>query len=259
MKIDRVILTSNNHPNYYHFWNIVSKIYKENFNIIPTLIWFGKEEEFNDLDLDKTYGEVIFQDPHPNYQVGWQTTWGLFYFTKFFEDEVCLTMGIDQIPLSNFFVKDLIENIDSEKYVTLIDDAYNTHWTLDNGVSPSAYHIGKGKTFNKIYNFEDDFFSEVEKVYKTKDAFWSTGEDKWGIDESYSSKKMRNYENRNEIISLSKFKLLQQKRIDCYRNLEPKYDLNLLANGFYSEIHLCRPYTNHKEYIDNLTNKIPIY
>ena len=44
MKIDRVILTSNNNENYYHFWNIVSKIYKINFNITPTLIWFGNEE-----------------------------------------------------------------------------------------------------------------------------------------------------------------------------------------------------------------------
>ena len=82
--------------------------YKENFNITPTLIWFDEESKFNELGLSKEYGDVIFQKPHPGYQVPWQTTWGLFYFTKFFKDEVCMTMGIDQIPLSTMFVKDLI-------------------------------------------------------------------------------------------------------------------------------------------------------
>jgi hypothetical protein len=257
MKIDRVILSSNNNPNYYHFWNIVSEIYKTRFNIIPTLVWFNDESDFKKLKLSDKYGDIIFQKPNPKYQTGWQTTWALFYFTKFFKNEVCLTMGIDQIPLSNIFVKDLISEIDNNKYVTLIDDAYNTHWTLENGVSPSAYHIGNGTIFNEIYGFEDNFFDETDKVYLSKDAFWSVGEDKWGIDESYSSKKMRQYNKKENIESLSNFKLLRDRRIDCHRNLEPKYELNLLKEGFYSEIHLCRPYTNHKEYIDNLIKEIP--
>jgi hypothetical protein len=259
MKIDRVILTSNNNENYYHFWNIVSKIYKINFNITPTLIWFGNEEEIETLGLSKEYGDIICQKPHEEYQVPWQTTWGLFYFTKFFKDEVCLTIGIDEIPLSKMFINDLIEEIDDDLYVTLIDDAYPTHWTIDDGVSPSAYHIAKGKTFDEIYNFEEDFFLEVEKVYQSKDSFWSSGEDKWGIDESYSSKKMRNFKNRDLIKSIGHFGLLKDRRIDCNRDQEPKYDVDLMQNGHYSEIHLCRPYTKHTDYIDKLINLIPKY
>jgi hypothetical protein len=256
MKIDRVILTSNNNPNYYPFWNLVSKIYLEVFNIKPTLIWFSEERYLTDLNISDKYGDIIVQKPHPNFQVPWQTTWGLFYFTKFFKNEICLTIGIDEIPLSSLFIKDLILDIDDNKYVTLIDDAYNTHWSLEKGVSPSAYHIAKGSTFNDIYKFETDFFSEVEKVYKSGDAFWSNGEDKWGIDESYSSNKMRNYKNSETIKSLGKFDLLRSRRIDCYRNLEPQYDIELLLKGFYSEIHLCRPYDNHKKYIDKLVDDL---
>ena len=37
MKIDYVILGSNTNPYYLDFWPIVSKIWKENFNIIPIL------------------------------------------------------------------------------------------------------------------------------------------------------------------------------------------------------------------------------
>ena len=103
------------------------------------------------------------------------------------------------------------------------------------------------------------FFLEIEKVYQSKDSFYSNGEDKWGIDESYSSKKMRAFKNRNLIKSLGHFGMLVNRRIDCNRNKEPNYDVDLMKNGHYSEIHLCRPYTNHINYIDTLIKQIPKY
>jgi len=45
MKIDRVILSVDNNPTYRVFWNIVSKIWKEKFNINPTLFFHGTEKE----------------------------------------------------------------------------------------------------------------------------------------------------------------------------------------------------------------------
>ena len=45
MKIDRVILSVNNNPTYTVFWNIVSKIWKEKFNIIM------KKASFDELNL----------------------------------------------------------------------------------------------------------------------------------------------------------------------------------------------------------------
>ena len=50
MKIDRVLLASNDNINYYPFWNPLSKVYKENFNITPTLIWLGNEDDIDRLD-----------------------------------------------------------------------------------------------------------------------------------------------------------------------------------------------------------------
>ena len=45
MKIDRVILVLNNNPTYTHFWKVVSKVWKNNFNIKPTLIFNGTQKE----------------------------------------------------------------------------------------------------------------------------------------------------------------------------------------------------------------------
>ena len=111
MKIDRVILASNENINYYPFWNPLSKVYKENFKIEPTLIWFGEESDIDRLGLSTEYGNIIVQTPHPNYKVGWQTTWSLFYYTKFFPGETITTMGIDQVPLSDIFLRQLVEDV----------------------------------------------------------------------------------------------------------------------------------------------------
>ena len=44
MKINYVLMGSNQNPMYLDFWPIVSKIWKENFNIIPVLGLIGNEE-----------------------------------------------------------------------------------------------------------------------------------------------------------------------------------------------------------------------
>ena len=269
MKIDRVLLASNDNINYYPFWNPLSKVYKENFNITPTLIWLGNEDDIDRLGLSREYGDIIVQNPHESYSVGWQTTWSLFYFTKFFPEETLTIMGIDQVPLSDLFLKKMIENCEDDEYVMLIDDAYlPIYWENPNGTSPSAYHIAKGKTFDKVYSFESDFLKDVEKLYNTpverdydpRDAFWSSGEEKWGMDESYTSKKLREYKiSGGNVNALGKFSLLRERRIECYRNQETSYDDNLLVGGYYSESHLCRPYTNHANYIDRMFSLISKY
>ena len=51
MKVDRVILASNKNPMYYDFWNQLSFTYKEKFGIKPTLIFFGTQEELDEINL----------------------------------------------------------------------------------------------------------------------------------------------------------------------------------------------------------------
>ena len=269
MEINRVILASNENINYYPFWNPLSKVYKKNFNIIPTLIWFGDESDIERLGLSREHGDIVVQEPNIKYTIGWQTTWSLFYHTKFYPDETLIIMGIDQVPLSDIVLKQLVKDSHDSEYVMIIDDAYKPlYWENTNGSSPSSYHIAKGSIFNSVYNFENDFNSEIDKVYNTPIEvdynpnwnFWKSGEEKWGIDETYSSKKLREYKkNGGNIKCHSKFDLLKTRRIECYRTMETKYDDNLLTTGFYSESHLCRPYTNHKSYIDRMLSLIPKY
>lgn len=258
MKIDRVILSSNFNPLYCDFWNPIAKVYRDKFGIKPTLVWLGTMDELVNANIDTSLGDVIIQPYHPEYHVGWQSTWALFWATQFYKDETCLIIGIDQLPLSNMFYKEMIEDINGDAYCMLIADAYLPHhWTKEKSASPSSYHIAKGSTFFKVHNFEVDFFKETEKLYKSGvHGFWDEGESRWGIDESWSSINLRNSKDV-EIVSLNNFGLLCQRRIECERHIEADYDISKIKEGFYSEAHLCRPYMNHKAYIDRLCDVIP--
>lgn len=261
MKVDRVILSSNLNPMYYDFWNIVSKIYRENFGIIPTLVFFGTEEDVKRIGLSTEYGEILYEKEIPNIP-NWQFTWALFYATKYFKNETCLIMGIDHIPLGTYFIKDLIEKIDDYKYVMMVDNHYSFSGQKSNdwdtgGYCQSSYHIAKGSTFNQFYNFEDSFESEINKVNNSKvTPMWGNG---WGMDEAYSSKILYEYPNRNRIVGLKKAFEYSLRRIDCVRNNEVKYDVNLMKNNFYIDCHSVRPISNHVEYIQEMIKNIPSY
>jgi hypothetical protein len=261
MKVERVILATNNNPLYYDFWNNLSFTYKKKFGVEPTLIFFGTEEELETLNLSKEHGTIIVQKPVPDIQP-WQYTWGLFYFTKMFEDDVCAIMGIDQIPMGTYFLKDVIKDVPEDNYVMLIDDQYKMEgkskftW-YENGYSPSAYHIAKGSTFYDIYDFEDTFEEEIMKL-QNMDIVTMWG-DKWGMDESYSCRTLMKYPYKRRISALSKSSDFLKRRVDCYRNMEAPYNQVLLKNNFYIECHACRPYSEHTEYLDTMFNSIPYF
>lgn len=259
MKIERVILVSNNNPLYYDFWNNLSKTYKTKFGINPTLVFFGTQDQVDDAKLSTEYGEIIVQSEIQNI-LPWQYTWALFYFTKYYKNEVCAVMGIDQIPLGTYFLKDVILDIPENNYVMLIDNQYTLEhkhpkkWD-EGGFSPSAYHIAKGETFDDVYKFEDSFESEIRKIDSLNiKTMWG---EKWGTDEAYSCNKLNSFEDRSRISDLSLALEFLNRRIDCHRHNEVSYDVSKLNNNFFIECHACRPYSNHKTYLDNLFNNIP--
>jgi hypothetical protein len=254
MKIDKVILSTNNNKTYTGFWNQLSKLYKLKFGIHPVLIFMGTKEELDNSELSSEYGQIIQQDLVDSKLTSWTTTWSLFYFTKLFPDDICLTMGIDQIPMGDKFLKTYISEFDDDKYIMIIDDAYKiiggTKSWSDDGIAPSAYHIAKGSTFDEIYKFESSFEDEIKKIENKYEVTW-------GLDEIYSSRILKNFNNKNRIITLSKFNELSSGgRLECYRTEETSYDLDKLSNNGYIECHSCRPYENHKVYLDKLFDDI---
>lgn len=256
MNVNRVILASNFNPTYYHFWNPLAKVYKDKFGVQPTLVWIGTKKELIEANIDTSLGDVIVVKPNKKYPIPFQTTWALFWATQFYKKDVCWIMGIDQVPLSTMFIN-MVQPLNETDYAMLIADAYKPHyWTST--ASPSSYHIAKGETFNKVFNFEKSFNKEINKVVDSGvRAFWEDTDGRWGIDETYSCAKLR--EGKVNVVAFDKFSLLCERRIECERHKETAYDLERLKQGWYSESHLCRPFTNHINYLTKLFNDIPTF
>ena len=266
MKIDKVIIATDNNPTYVSFWNVVSSIWSEIFKIQPILIFNGTVDEFNNLGLNVKEGEFFIVDKIPNISESrpdWGVTWSLFWGTSKFENDVCMLTGIDQIPLGNFFFRQ-IEQISNDDFVIGFSDAYKTHTkdtlgyfnTNTNVMFPSSHLVGKGKLFKEIFEINDSWVEEITKVYSCKNLYhlnchFYPGK-LWGLDECYASDKIVSYENKHKIHHLDIFwNFWHKNRIDLSVISANNIELGKLKSGFYSEL-TTKNYGLHKPIIDKI-------
>ena len=260
MKIDRVIFCLNDNPIYTGFWNPFSRVWKQKYDIHPTVIFVGTPESLERNNLSEEWGDIIRLDPVEECIVDptqdWSTTWALFYGASLFEDEVCLTMGIDQLTLSNGFFDFLLntEEIDNDKYVIAHSGAYRQY---NMSHYPSAWHIAKGGLFKKVLKIDSDWRREINRVFAARGNYATLPENFWALDELHSSAMIDQYlndrnaeaENNTDILFFPN--LFQQhwnpKRLDRGRTLE--YNVKDLQAGEYTELHSPRPFEDNEKYL----------
>ncbi len=257
--VDRVILAWDGNPIYKDFWEALSTIYKDVFNIHPTLFFVGSEDRMKECSLVegatdrhdifrlKSVPEVdrsMFDDGQyfgvAGFSRNWSTTWAIFYGASLFSEDVCVTSGIDSVLLSdryfNFIREDMQPKEDDwvkDKIVIPLGDAYRGGGLAN--TYPSSHVTGKGKVFKELCFIDDDWEKEIKKVFWsrdlinfTRDQLWyGLGRDCWGLDEQYWSVFVRN-DN------------LFGRQPQSGR---PKSDLTIIKQGFFSYWHprrLCR-------------------
>lgn len=249
MKIDRIIFCLNDNDIYTSFWNKVSEVWARAFNIKPTLFFVGSEENLTKHNLSTKYGEIYFLPKKflnkKNVKRDWSVTWALFYGATMFPNDVCITSGIDQIPLGEHIFENLKE-ISNDSYVICFSDAYRTP-----NLFPSSHHVAKGSMFKEIYNIDDDWGNELEKVYN-KHSLYKLEWDDWGLDEAYSSELLLQKKSTHNLIFWKGFfhNIWVPRRLD--RCIQLNYDIDLLQRGWYSELHSPRPYEEYKDYINTV-------
>ncbi len=266
MKINRVILVCDANPMYSDFWNQISKVYREKFGWKTTLVFLGTDQGAKSLyESGKFigYDDNLMLRPHPTYSIPLQATLAMAFATKYHSNDTILIQGIDEVMLSPLFPS-MVEKYEDDTYVQLIDDAYLPHhWSNPGGTSPSGLHVAKGSTFQRVYDFPASFHEYVERVCGSGiPAFWDAPDrdGRWGLDESHTSQKLREFRDKGgKVACEGKFGLLVERRIECERWKEPEYDMDKLRAGWYSQSHLCRPYADHKVWLDKLFNNIPVW
>jgi hypothetical protein len=271
MKIDRVILVLNNNPTYTHFWKIISEVWKNNFNIKPTLIFNGTQKEFEDNNFGIPPEDYIIVNTIPEVSESnpdWSVTWSFFWGASQFPNDTCLISGIDQIPLGDFFFKKILEFSD-EKFIIGFSDAYKGYDknklgyfnTATNVLFPSSHLVGKGKKFKEIFEIDDEWQDEIFKVYNSRNRYHLNNKfypgKLWGLDECYASEKISVHKNQEDLIHLDIFwNYWVKNRIDLCGGINSNFNINLLKEGHYSEL-TTKNYQAHKSKIENIINNIP--
>jgi hypothetical protein len=233
MKIDYCLVGSDTNPFYYDFWPVISRVWKDKFNITPVLGLICDED--SDL-FDDGNGLVKKFKPSNRFNIGTQSQIVRMYLSKYLNGN-CIISDIDMIPLSKkYFIDDM------KKYKKNDLVVMSSHHPQTNGTNqyPMCYVAGHSSIFNKIFKTNlnwDDFLNLIpDNGWYTDQVFLYESIQKYGI-----SKVKFPYRSFNN------------DRLD---RCGGGYNENLIKEGFYVDSHLLRPYQEHKIPIDKLISLI---
>lgn len=235
MKINYALMGSNENPLYLDFWPIVSKVWKEKFNIIPVLGLITNEEE---SVINDENGIVVKLKHIEGYDSGLLSQLVRLFLPKYLNGN-CITTDIDMIPLSKkYFISDIEEYSDDD---FLILSSHHPH-TIRVNQYPMCYVVGNSKIFNDLFQLDNDWESFIKKIPNNG----------WFSDQVFLYETIKNNKEIN-------FKYPERNggfinnRID---RINWKFNVNDVINEKYIDSHLLRPYNQYKNEINNLIKLI---
>ena len=238
MKIDYVIVSSNNNPYYLDFWPVISKVWKEKFNITPVLGLISDEDsgfEESEYGLVKKFKSIDGID------TGLQSQIVRLFMTKELNG-YCLISDIDIIPLSVNYFENCASYLTETNIVVYSSDHSEC---LRNNEYPMCYVSAHSESFKNIFNLDIDWVSFVN-LMKSRNQGWST-------DQKYLFEKINDFKkNTNDVILLDRgWSGIDNKRVDrAYWS----YDPIKVSEGYYIDSHSLRPYSEYSEEINKLIN-----
>jgi hypothetical protein len=239
MRIDYAIMGSNTNPMYLDFWPIISKTWKEVFNITPVLGLICDED--SDFVKDE-YGLVKKFKAIEGIDTGLQSQIIRLYLTKELTGNIVIS-DIDMVPLSKQYFIDQVVDFDSSKIYVMSSDNAECN---NNKEIPMCYNISDSQLFARMLEL-DDTWVEFANRLNSMGFGWTT-------DQNYLWLKVQQFkeQNPNDVVLLSRgWPRGADKRID---RLWWSYDANLVKGGYYIDSHLLRPYKENKSQVDNLIN-----
>ena len=262
MKVDRILFALNSNRTYTGFWNIFSRAISKKFDVTPTLIFVGNSEGLN---LSDEFGEIHYLPEVPSASVNYKgerdfLEWYLtvahtVYAPSLFPDDVCMTMGIDQLPLSNIFF-DLIDPIPDDKFIIGFSGAYCGQGQGCAHLEPSSHLIAKGALSAEILGTKKTWEETANHIfeYRHKYAHVLPNNTFWGLDEYYISDKIAEYHNQDIFARPMNCDYFNgywgPNRID--RIMHDSYDAEKLRRGEYTEYHAKRPYEQYQNFTDSI-------
>ena len=237
MKLDKVILSSDDNPDYLEFWPIVSEAWR-NIGIEPILFYTGKnkiknENVFN-FNLEKCDSAFIAQNIR-------------LLAPTLFPNETCIISDIDNMPLSEDYFQGNIVNITDNQFVIYRPDA-----TSEDMIS-IMWNAAKGSKWIDIFEV-DSVESISKKLLSWYPENYSIGGDNWYHDQKILKEYITKYEAKN----ISSITRLNDDSAGFCRLNRSNYSIFFKKfydhSKKYSDFHMPRPYSKYHKLINKVFN-----
>jgi|688.fasta_scaffold08774_16 hypothetical protein len=232
MKIDYVVISSDDNPMYKDFYPIVSKIWNS-FGLKTYFINITNENSITENE----YGFVHKIKSIDNIPSSYQSQIVRLFSPNLIDGNILMS-DIDMIPLNYDYFKNNSEYLLDDNIVV-----YTTNPYTDRPFHAMCYLLGNSKTFKKILGTEnmtyEEFVKTLESVYGHS----------WFADENFFYDK--SIGNENKMVFLKRD--IKNTRIDRSKWV---YDVNKLHKGTYIDSHLLRPYSQYLNEINELIKNI---
>ena len=237
MKIDTVILSSNDNPDYIQFWPIVSEAWTL-MGVEPILIYTGEQK----LNLK---GNVInFYSKNMDSSFVAQNI--RILYPSLLDGNTCIVSDIDNLPLSkNYFVNSVL-NFNDNSFIIYRPDA-----CPPNMIS-MMWNAANSSTWKEIFNIdsEKNIEKNLKKWYTRKYAIEGTA---WYTDQI----KLRKYVNKFSKKNKSRIVELNDEELGFFRfnrnRLEKHFNMiNENPNLKFTDFHMPRPFNEYEELINKV-------
>lgn len=235
MKIDNVILASNNNPKYFDFWPIVSKAW-ENLGINPYLFYIGKEKFKDDRIINFDIKELNSSFVSQNIRL---------LAPALFPKKVCIISDIDNMPLSVNYYQKNIEGVKKDSFVVYRPDAATTD------MISIMWNAALGSTWGEIFNIKSEL--DILRTLRNwcPEDYEVEGAN-WYFDQVKLRDSVENFRKSNpdRVTELNDHEtgFLRLNRIDMGYSFNKFYNKELQ----YTDFHMPRPYKKYKKVIDKV-------
>ncbi len=235
MKINRVILSSNESKEYLDFWPIVSLAWKK-IGIEPTLIYTGVEPiaSKNFININVSNIDTAFLSQNVR-----------LLAPSLFPKDVCIISDIDDMPLSQDYFQDNIKKFDDDKFIIYRPDA------VPKNMISIMWNAALGKTWGEIFEIKniDDIKNTLINWYPSN--YIVRGEN-WYFDQLMLKERIENFRKSSpdRVVELSD-EITGFNRLNRSK-LKRRFSKFYYEGNNYSDFHMPRPYKKYKKLINRV-------
>ena len=229
MKIDFVVIASDNNPLYYDFYPVVSR----QWNCLGYKVFFINISDEDSCIEETDYGLIKKVKSIAGIPTGFQAQVVRFYAPTLLKENNFLLSDIDMLPLNGTYYFNEAEKIPNDQILIYSGQPYTT-----TPFYPVCYILGNGAILKNIMQIDGSYENFISKmaVYSNLD---------WNTDEKYFYNAICKNPDKATILKDRDFK----RRID---RGNWTYSIEKLNSGYYIDSHLLRPYIQYKNDIDRL-------